>query len=290
MQAEANLETVRLKEQRTRELVGIKAISQQNYDDIVAQLKQAEAQVEAAKAALENAKINLNYTTIKAPISGRIGKSSVTVGALVSAYQPLALATIQQLDTVYVDAMQSSAVYLKWRENLQSGKLKTDSSKSTKAKLFLENGMAYPHEGTLQFADVTVEQTTSSYILRMIFPNPENVLLSGMYVRATIEEGMRENAILVPQQSVLRDSNGTPIVMLLKDDGKAYPTPVELERTVDGKWLISKGLQAGDKVIMEGIQKIMMMPGLPIKAVPFGEQISNTTKDEQPNEAQSLNK
>ncbi len=279
LQAEANLETVRLREQRSRELVSIKAISQQNYDDIVAQLKSAEAQVEAAKAGLENAKINLGYTTIKAPISGKIGKSFVTVGALVSAYQPMPLATIQQLDPVFVDVMQASATYLKWREELKCGKLKSSSLNGTKAKLLLENGTAYILEGTLQFADITVDTSTSTHILRMSFPNPEHILLPGMYVRAVIEEGVRENVILVPQQAVFRDNKGNPLVMVLKEDGKPYPVPVELERVVGSNWLVTKGLKEGDRVIMEGIQKIMMMPNVPIKAVPFGTQQAQSSAD-----------
>ena len=188
----------------------IKAVSRQEYDDAAAALKQAEADIEGGKAAVETARINLAYTKVTAPIAGRIGKSSVTVGALVMAGQGMPLSTIQQIDPVYVDVTQSSASLLRLQQSMASGTLKRDSANRAKVKLILEDGTPYPLEGALQFQDVTVDPTTGSYILRIVFPNPKRVLLPGMFARAILEEGVNEQALLVPQQGVGRDPKGNP--------------------------------------------------------------------------------
>jgi membrane fusion protein (multidrug efflux system) len=264
--AEANLVPARLKEERFRDLVKIKAVSQQDYDDAGATLKQAEADVASAKAAVETARINLAYTKITAPISGRIGRSTVTNGALVTANQPAALATIQQLSSIYVDVTQSSADLLKLKQNLASGLLK--NSETAKVKLLLEDGSAYPVAGSLKFSEVTVDQSTGSITLRAVFPNPKQTLLPGMFVRATLEEGVSEQAILVPQRGVTRNPAGAALVMVVGTEEKVEPRPIKVVRTVGESWLVSEGLKAGDRVILEGIQKAR--PGTPVKAVPFG--------------------
>ncbi|WP_173196214.1 efflux RND transporter periplasmic adaptor subunit [Geobacter sp. SVR] len=264
--AVANLGAVRLKEERYRDLVKIKAVSQQDYDDAHASFKQAEAELASTKAAVETARINLAYTKVTAPISGRIGRSSVTDGALVTANQPTALATIQQLDSMYVDVTQSAAELLRLKQNLAQGVLK--KSASAQAKLLLEDGSAYPLPGTLKFSEVTVEQSTGSVTLRAIFPNPQKTLLPGMFVRAVLEEGINENAILIPQRGVTRNPNGEAIVLAVGAEEKAEQRSIKVVRTVGENWLVSEGLKAGDRVILEGLQKAR--PGTMVKAVPFG--------------------
>jgi membrane fusion protein (multidrug efflux system) len=268
--AEANLVPARLKEERFRDLVKINAVAKQDYDNAYAALKQAEADVAAAKAAVESARINLAYTRVTAPISGRIGRSAVTAGALVTANQPAALATIQQLSSVYVDVTQSSSDMLKLNRSLASGLLKRDSAGQARVKLLLEDGTPYPITGTLKFSDVTVDQSTGSITLRAVFPNPKQTLLPGMFVRAVLEEGINEAAILVPQRGVTRNAAGQPTVMVVGADGTAQPRPIQVARTVGENWLVSGGLNPGDKVILEGLQKAR--PGTPVKAVPFQAQ------------------
>lgn len=267
--AEANITAIRVRAERYRELVEIKAVSRQEYDDATAALKQAEAEIAAGKAAVETARINLAYTRVTAPISGRIGKSSVTVGALVTANQPVPLATVQQIDPVYVDVTQSSAVLLQLQKAMASGALKRDSANRARVRLILEDGTAYPQEGTLQFQDVTVDQTTGSTILRSVFPNPKRVLLPGMFVRAVLEEGVSEQAILVPQQGVSRDPKGNPLALTVDAEGKVQQRVIAVVRTIGDKWLVSGGLAPGDRLIVEGVQKVR--PGMTVKAVPFVE-------------------
>lgn len=264
--AEANLNSVRLKAERYRDLVGIKAVSQQDNDDAQAMFKQAEADVASTKAAVEIARINLAYTRITAPISGRIGRSTVTSGALVTASQPTALATIQQLDSMYVDVTQSTSDLLKLKQNLANGVLKKSSS--APVKLLLEDGSPYPLTGTLKFSEVTVDQSTGSVTLRAVFPNPKQALLPGMFVRAVLVEGINENAILIPQRGVTRNPKGDAMVMTVGAEEKVEPRPIKVVRTVGDNWLVSDGLKAGDRVILEGLQKAR--PGTPVKAVPFG--------------------
>lgn len=267
---EANLTTVRLKADRFRELVAIKAVSQQEYDDASAMLKQVEADKAVNQAALETARINLDYTSIKAPISGRIGRSTVTNGALVTANQATSLATIQQLDPVYVDVTQSSAELLRLKQNLASGLIQGKSSSEAKVKLVLEDGSNYPQEGVLKFSEVTVEQDTGSVTLRALFPNPDQMLISGMFVRAILEEGVKENGMLVPQRGVTRNPAGNAMVMVVGDEEKVEPRLIKVVRTVGDNWLVSDGLKEGDKVILEGLQKAR--PGTQVKTVPFGSK------------------
>ncbi|MRR58831.1 MAG: efflux RND transporter periplasmic adaptor subunit [Deltaproteobacteria bacterium] len=268
--AEANLIPARLKAERFRDLVKINAVSRQDYDDAHALLKQAEADVAATKAAVETARINLAYTRVTAPIAGRIGRSSVTDGALVTASQPAALATIQQLSSMYVDVTQSSAEMLRLKKNLASGLLKNNGSAQAKVKLLLEDGSAYPLTGTLKFSEVTVDQSTGSITLRAIFPNPQQTLLPGMFVRAILEEGVSEQAILVPQRGVTRDSAGNAAVLVVGAEEKVEMRTIKVARTVGDNWLVSEGLKAGDRVILEGVQKAR--PGTTVKAVPFGSK------------------
>jgi len=268
--AEANLTTVRLKAERFRELVAIKAVSQQEYDDASALLKQVEADVAVSQAAVDTARINLAYTSVKAPISGRIGRSTVTDGALVTANQTAPMAAIQQLDPIYVDVTQSSAELLRLKRNLANGEIKGKNGGQAKVKLLLEDGSSYPQEGTLKLSEVAVEQETGSVTLRALFPNPDQLLLSGMFVRAILEEGTKEDAIVVPQRGVTRSPNGSAMVMVVGAEEKVEPRVIKVSRTVGDNWLVSDGLKAGDRVILEGIQKAR--PGTPVKAIPFGSK------------------
>lgn len=264
---EANLIPARLKEERNKDLVKIKAVSRQDYDDALAALRQAEADVASTKAAVETAQINLAYTKVTASISGRIGRSTVTDGALVTASQTAPMATIQQLDRVYVDVTQPSAELLRLKRNLATGQIKGKDASLAKVKLLLEDGSTYPQEGTLKFSEVTVEQNTGSVTLRALFPNPDQLLLNGMFVRAVLEEGVIEDGILVPQRGVTRNPAGSAMVMVVGAEEKVEPRVIKVSRTVGDNWLVSEGLKAGDRVILEGIQKAR--PGTQVKAVPF---------------------
>jgi membrane fusion protein (multidrug efflux system) len=270
---EANLIPAQLKEERFRDLVKIKGVSQQDYDDAKAALKQSEADVAYNKALVENARINLAYTKVKAPISGRIGRSTVTDGALVTANQPAPLATIQQLDSVYVDVTQSSAELLRLKRNLAGGLLKSGAGQA-RVKLLLEDGSPYPLPGILKFSEVTVDQSTGSITLRAVFPNPKQTLLPGMFVRAVMEEGISEQAILVPQRGVTRNPAGNAMVMVVGAEEKVEPRVIKVERTLGDNWLVSEGVKAGDRVILEGIQRAR--PGTAVKAVPFGSKPAAT--------------
>ncbi len=294
--AEANLPAIRSRAERLKGLVAIHAVGQQDYDDAAAALRQAEANllvrktavdvnrtaVEVSRAAMESARINLSYTPVKAPISGRIGKSGITVGAMVTAYQPVPLAVIQQLDPIYVDVTQASADLLRLRRNLESGNLKHDGESQRKVGLLLEDGTRYSLKGTLQFRDVTVDPTTGSVTLRIVFPNPRQVLLPGMFVRAVVEEGMNERALFVPQQGVSRDPKGNPIALVVDDSNKVVQSALELDRAIGNRWLVTKGLSPGDRVIVEGTERLR--PGAAVRAVPFGGQAGNAgrTGDSQP--------
>jgi len=266
--AEANLIPARLKEQRFRDLVKIKAVSQQDYDDAFAALRQAEAELASSKASVESARINLDYTRVMAPISGRISRSSVTDGALVTASQATALATIQHLGTMYVDVTQSSAEMLRLKRQLAGGLLKSDGAAQARVRLLLEDGSAYPLPGTLKFSEVTVEQSTGSITLRAVFPNPQQVLLPGMFVRAVLEEGVNDQAILVPQRGVTRNPKGDAMVMVVGNGDMVEQRLIKVERTVGDNWLVSEGLKPGDRVILEGLQKAK--PGAKARVVPFG--------------------
>lgn len=275
--AEANLPAIRSRAERYKELLADKAVSQQDYDDAAAALKQAQADIQYWKAQVETARINLGYCRVTAPISGRIGRSKVTEGAIVTAYQPVALATIQQLDPIYVDAPQSTTELLRLKRRLENGRLKNHGTDQNKVKLILEDGTSYPLEGVLQFSDVTVDPTTGSVILRVVFPNPEGDLLPNMFVRAVIKEGVKEQAILVPQQGVARDRKGNPFALIVDAENKVGQRMLTLDRAMGDKWLVSAGLAPGDRVIVEGMQRVR--PGAAVKVVPFKE---NGTKPAAP--------
>lgn len=286
----AILELARTNVQRFEELFRDRAVSASQWDQAVtdvevaeAALRAAEAQVESdrealaaaeaairqGQAALETARINLGYARVTAPITGRIGKSNVTDGALVAAYQALALASIQQIDPIYVDVPQSTTEMLRWNQRPEKSRIRAGGKDQRKVKLLLEDGIPYSMEGILQFRDVTVDPTTGSVILRMIFPNPKSILLPGMYVRAVVQEGIAERAILVPQQGVTRDPKGNPMAMIVDESGKVQQRMLALDRTMGDQWLVSSGLAPGDRLIVEGLQK--MRPGAEVKAVPFQE-------------------
>lgn len=265
--AEANGYSLRLKAERYRKLTEINAVSRQDYDDASAELKQNEAEIAAGKAAVETARINLAYTRITAPISGRIGRSAVTPGALVTANQTTALASIQQLDPVYADMTQSSAELLQLKRSLKSGFLKIDEHNQATVQLTLEDGSAYSQSGLLKFSEVTVEPSTGSVTLRAQFANPEQLLLPGMFVRARVMEGVREEALLVPQRGVSRDTTGKAVVLLAGENDVVERRIIATERAIGDRWLVSQGLAAGDRVIVEGLQRIR--PGATVKVVPF---------------------
>lgn len=257
--AEAAAAIAHLTVKRYVPLLGTQYISQQDYDQAVATARQADADVKAAKAAVESARINLAYTKVTSPITGRIGKSSVTEGALVTNGQADAMATVQQLDPIYVDVTQSSSDFMRLKQqSLQQG----NDAKSV--QLVMENGQPYALKGSLQFSDVTVDESTGSITLRAIFPNPQHVLLPGMFVRARIDEGVNPNAMLVPQQGVTRTPRGDATVLLVNDRNQVETRNVVAAQAVGDQWLITSGLKAGDKVIVSGLQKVH--PGVTVKA------------------------
>lgn len=265
--AEASLPAIRSRAERMRALVKTHAVGQQDTEEAEASLQRGIASVASAKAAVESARINLANTPIKAPISGRIGASSVTVGALVSAYQQNAMATVQQLDPVYVDVTQSSSDLLKLRRSLENGRLKSGGDGTKKVKLLLEDGTPYPLEGKLQFRDVTVEPSTGAVTLRLVFPNPRHELLPGMFVRAVVEDGIDEHAILAMQQGVSRDAKGNAVALVVDASGKVEQRVLTVDRAIGNKWLVTGGLASGDRIIVEGGQKVRA--GMTVKAVPF---------------------
>ena len=257
--AEAAAAIAHLTVKRYVPLLGTQYISQQEYDQAVATARQADADVVAAKAAVENARINLAYTKVTSPIEGRIGKSSVTEGALVTNGQADAMATVQQLDPIYVDVTESSNDFMRLKqESLQRG----DDSKSV--QLIMENGQPYSLKGSLQFSDVTVDESTGSITLRAVFPNPQHTLLPGMFVRARIDEGVNPQAILVPQQGVTRTPRGDATVLIVNAQNQVENREVTAAQAIGDKWLITSGLQNGDKVIVSGLQKVR--PGVTVKA------------------------
>ena len=260
--AQATLVAARLTAGRSAELVKVSAISKQDNDNATAALRQAEAEVTAAQAALAGSGVTLGRSRITAPISGRIGKSSVTQGALVTANQAAPLATVQQLDPIYVDLTQSSSELLQLRKSLAAGTLETTNE--LPVTILLEDGTPFSHEGKLAFTEVTVDPSTGSFALRVVVDNPDNILLPGMYVRAVIGNGVRQNAVLVPQQGITRDPKGNTTAMVVDKDNKAQVRPVKVSQTIGDQWLVESGLEAGDKVIVEGLQKIG--PGAPVQA------------------------
>ena len=260
--AEATLKSARLTATRSQELAKIDAVSQQDEENAIAALRQAEADVEVAKAAVRSADILVGYGRIDSPISGRIGRSSVTAGALVTANQTVPLATVQQLDPIYVDVTQSSAELLTLRKALDAGRL--ESTENLPVTIVLEDGERYAHDGKLAFSEVTVDPSTGSFALRVVVPNPDHVLLPGMYVRAIIGHGVRQNALLVPQRAVARDPRGNTTAMVVGEDNTVQMRAVQVSRAIADQWLVEGGLLAGDKVIVAGLQKVQ--PGALVQA------------------------
>jgi len=266
--AQANLGPVQKRAERFKELVAINAVGQQDFEDATAAAAQVEAEVMALKAAAESARLNLGYTRITAPISGRAGRSAVTPGALAAAYQGPAFTTIQQLDPVYVDSPQSSALLLQLQRAIAANRIKGGTRDQARVKLILEDGTPYAPAGTLKFSEVSVDPSTGSQTLRMVFPNPGHVLLPGMYVRAVVEEGVVEKAILVPQRGVTRDPKGNAVAMVVDAADKVEQRLLQVDRAVGDQWLVRDGLRAGDRLVLEGLQKIR--PGMPVRVVAFG--------------------
>lgn len=262
--AEATLNAARLKAQRQAELLAIEAISKQDHEDAQASLQQAEADLASAKAALETASINLERTRITSPIGGRVETSSVTPGALVTANQETALTTVQQLDPIYVDIPQSSLEVLQLRKALASGALKSEGD-SARVQIILEDGSTYAHEGKLQFAGVTVNTTTGAVTLRALVPNPERMLMPGMYVRAKLDKGTAPDALLVPQPGIGRDNTGRATALVVTSENKVEQRKVVVAEAIGSNWRVTDGLQAGDRVIVEGSSKVR--PGQSVRVV-----------------------
>jgi len=260
--ARAAAELARLNAARASALAETDAVSRQDYESAVATHQQAQAEILAAEAAVARAEVTLSYTRVTSPIAGRIGKSSVTEGALVTANQAGALATVQQLAPIYVDVTQSSREWLELRRELDAGTL---SRTETPVTIMLEDGTRYAHSGKLEFTEVAVDPATGAIALRITVPNPDNLLLPGMYVRAVIGTAVREQAVLVPQQGIARDPRGNTTAMIVSAEGMVELRPVHVSRTIGDQWLVESGLAAGDRVIVQGLQKIR--PGMPVKAV-----------------------
>src|SRR5690554_1905011 len=263
--AETALVNARSLESRFEELSGTRYISAQEHENAIAAARQAQAEVGAARAALDAANVTLGRARITAPISGRIGKSSVTAGALVTANQPQALATVQQLDPIYADLTQSASELLDLRRELAAGTL--ESGAELPVTILLEDGTPFPHQGTLAFSEVSVDPATGSFGLRVVVDNPTHILMPGMYVRALIGSGVRQNVILVTQRGADRDSKGGTSVMVVNGEGVVESRPVVVSRTVGDQWLVEDGLAAGDRVVVEGLQKIQ--PGAEVVASEF---------------------
>lgn len=262
--AQAVLYQTRLTANRYAQLLKTNAISKQNNDDAQAAYKQAQAAVAAAEAGLKNAQINLDYTTVRSPISGRIGRSLVTPGALLSAHQAQNMAVVQTLDPIYVDVTQSSKEILSLKKDIAAGKLKTKGG-AIPVTLIMEDGTKYPQTGELTLSEVSVDPGTGTITLRAEFPNPENILLPGMFVRTELPQGTMEKALLVPQRAVMREANGTPYVYVV-EDGKIAIRRLVTHRTQGQNWIVEEGLKPGEKVVIEGLQRIR--PGVPVQIVP----------------------
>lgn len=261
--AEANVKSAEARAVRYEELVKIGGVSQQEYDDAKAAMAQAKADVAIAKAAVATAKINLDYTKVMSPISGRIGQSSVTEGALVTANQPNALATVQQLDRIYVDVSQSSEEIMRLRRQYAAQSAQGGDAVSPTVQLVVD-GAVVGEAGELQFSDASVNPTTGTVLLRALFPNPNHEILPGMFVHARLEQWRDDSALLVPQQSVSRQADGSVSVWVVETDGKVNPRPISVTEVVGDRWLVSGGLKPGDKVVVEGTMKIQ--PGITVKA------------------------
>jgi membrane fusion protein (multidrug efflux system) len=254
--AEAVLSDAKAKSSRFEQLVKIYAVSKQDYDDAVAAVNEDQADVLADRASLESARINLGYTRITSPISGRIGVSSVTAGALVTAEQTAALATVQSIDQMYLDVTRPSIDWLRLRKEFNAGHMKRVGEQGAAVHIVMEDGSDYPQPGTLAFSDITVDQTTGSVTLRITVPNPGHELLPGMFVRAELEEGVDEQAMLVPQLAVTRTADGRATVWVAGHDGRAYEAPVKADTAYGDRWIVSQGLKAGDRVVISGASQL----------------------------------
>jgi len=269
--AQAQAVSAKLLEERYAPLIAANAVSKQENDDAIAARARADADVAAAQAQVDNARINVVYTQVLAPITGRIGRALVTEGALVTAEQQNPLATVQQLDPIYVDITQSSTEMLRLQRQLASGELVKDRDNQAEVGLTLEDGTVYAERGRLKFSEVQVDPSTGSVVLRAVFPNPRRELLPGMFVRAQLTRGTREAALLVPQRGVSRNARGEATVMVVAPDNTVAERVVTVDRAINGEWLITDGLKAGERVVLDGLQKIK--PGAPVKATPAAEQV-----------------
>ena len=268
--AEAQAVTAKLLEERYASLIAANAVSKQENDDAIASRARAEADVAAARAAVESARINVVYTQLLSPINGRIGRTLVTEGALVTSGQQSPLATVQQLDPIYVDITQSSTEMLRLQKQLANGQLVEGNGSEAEVGLTLEDGTVYSERGRLKVSEVSVDPGTGSVVLRAVFPNPRRELLPGMFVRATLTRGTRAQALLVPQRGVTRNPKGDATVLVVEQDDKVAERIVTADRAINGEWLITAGLNAGDRVIVDGLQKAK--PGSPVKPVPAADQ------------------
>ncbi|MEJ1966841.1 MAG: efflux RND transporter periplasmic adaptor subunit [Gammaproteobacteria bacterium] len=263
--AEAHLVSARLLEERYKPLIAANAVSQQDYDNAIADHAQADADVAGARAQLEAARINVVYTQVLSPISGRIGRAFVTEGALVTAGQTQALALVQQLDPIYVDISQSSTQLLRLQRQLADGELQKDDANQAEVVLTLEDGREYKEHGKLQFSEVSVDPGTGAVVLRAIFPNPRRELLPGMFVRAQLAQGQRPDALMVPQRGVTRNQRGEATVLIVGADNKVTERVVGADHVINNEWLVTSGLAAGDRVIVDGLQKAR--PGQEVRTV-----------------------
>jgi membrane fusion protein (multidrug efflux system) len=263
--AEANLAAMTAQAQRYKILVAGNAVSKQEYDNAVAAQGQAAADVASGKAAVQTAKINLGYTDVASPITGRIGTSQVTQGAYVQASAATLMSTVQQIDPIYVDLNQSSVEGLQLRRDVASGRLKLNGPNQAKVALILEDGTQYPLTGTLQFTDITVDPATGSVTVRAIIPNPKHVLLPGMFVRARVEQGVNDHALLVPEVGVTHDSSGRATVLVVGPDNKVELRTIQATGTAGTNWVVDSGLKDGERVIVSGVQKVQ--PGASVRTV-----------------------
>jgi membrane fusion protein, multidrug efflux system len=272
--AEAQAVTARLLAERYEPLIAANAVSRQENDEAIAARARADADVASARAAVDAARINLVYTQVLSPISGQIGRTLVTEGALVTSGQQTPLATIQQLDPIYVDIAQSSTEMLRLQRLLANGELVKDDKNQAEVTLTLEDGSAYSERGRLKVSEASVDPSTGSVVLRAVFPNPRRELLPGMFVRAQLAQGTRSAALLVPQRGVSHNQKGEATVLIVDQEDKVVERVVTADRAIQGEWLITAGLNAGDRVIVDGVQKAR--PGSPVKAVPAAEELAAT--------------
>ncbi len=266
--AEANLAAMRSRKDRAEELLPNHAVSQQDFDDAVSGLKQAEAEVASWQAQVKSARINLDYTDVRAPISGRIGRSLVTEGQAVTAYQPQPLAVIRQLDPIYVDMPQSATEMLRLKRELADGRLHAHGTGQGNVRAVLEDGTTYAQPGTMEFRDVSVDPATGSVVLRATFPNPETDLLPDMFVRGVVTEGVDPAAVLIPQQAVARNAKGEPYCWIVDAESHAQVRPLTIDRAVGNRWLVTEGLEPGESLVVEGLQ-YLRQPGQPVQSQPF---------------------